>query len=208
MKMSLEKHYTVNEACRLLGITAWTLRRWDKLGKIRVVRTVGGRRRVPESEIKRLLGLKVTEPSGKVAIYARVSSSDQKDDLQRQRDRLLNYAKRREYEVVEVLTDVASGLNEKRRGLAKAFKLAEKGKIGRLIVEHKDRLARFGFNYLKRFFNSYGVAVEVTDQAHASPQRELVEDMLAIVTSFAGRLYGQRSHRARRVVEGVRKLIA
>jgi len=88
----MEKLYTLKEARRLLGVTTRTIQRWDKEGKIRVVRTVGGRRRVPESEIKRILGLR----EERIVIgYARVSSSAQKDDLERQKQLILTYAKER-----------------------------------------------------------------------------------------------------------------
>jgi excisionase family DNA binding protein len=206
-----EKLLTLQEACRRLGIHPNTLRKWDKQGKIRVVRTVGGRRRIPESEVERLMGFARPDVSRKAVIYARVSSHDQKQkgDLERQRQSLLEYAKSRGYEVVAVLEDVASGLNEKRKSLSKLFDLVEKRRIGVVIVAFKDRLTRFGFSYLERYFSSHGVRIEVVNgEEPKDAYQELVEDLIAIVTSFARKLYGLRSHKYEEVVKGVKQLIA
>ena len=206
-----EKLLTLQEACRRLGIHPNTLRKWDKQGKIRVVRTVGGRRRIPESEVERLMGFVRPDVSGKAVIYARVSSHDQKQkgDLERQKQSLLEYAKSRGYEVVAVLEDVASGLNEGRKSLSKLFDLVEGRKIGVVIVAFKDRLTRFGFSYLERYFSSHGVKIEVVNgEEPEDAYQELVEDLIAVVSSFAGKLYGLRSHKYERVVNGVKQLIA
>jgi putative resolvase len=206
-----EKLLTLQETCRRLGIHPNTLRKWDKQGKIRVVRTIGGRRRVPESEVERLMGFVRPDVSRKAVIYARVSSHDQKQrgDLERQKQSLLEYAKSRGYEVVAVLEDVTSGLNEKRKSLSKLFDLVEERRIGVVIVAFKDRLTRFGFSYLERYFSSHGVRIEVVNgEEPKDAYQELVEDLIAIVTSFAGKLYGLRSHKYEKVVKGVKQLIA
>ena len=206
--MMSERLLTLQEACRRLGIHPNTLRRWDKQVKIRVVRTVGGRRRIPESELERLMGFVKPDVSRKAVIYVRVSQK-QKGDLERQRQSLLDYAKSRGYEVVAVLEDVASGLNEKRESLSKLFDLVEERRIGVVVVAFKDRLTRFGFSYLERYFSSHGVRIEVVNgEEPKDAYQELVEDLTALVSSFAGKLYGLRSHKYERVVEGVKQLIA
>jgi excisionase family DNA binding protein len=194
-----------------LGVHPNTLRKWDKQGKIRVVRTVGGRRRMPESEVERLIGFVKPDASKKAVIYVRVSSYDQKQkgDLERQKQSLLDYAKSRGYEVVAVLEDVASGLNEKRKSLSKLFNLVERREIGVIIVAFKDRLTRFGFSYLERYFSSHGVRIEVVNEEEPKDAyQELVEDLIALISSFAEKLYGLRSHKYEKVVEGVKQLIA
>ena len=184
------------------------MRKWDKQGKIRVVRTVGGRRRVPESEVERLIGLEKADVSGKAIIYCRVSSHDQKGDLERQKQSLLEYAKSKGYEVVGVLEDVASGLNENRKSLNKLFDIVEEREAGVVLVAFKDRLTRFGFKYLEQYFLSHGVRIEVINGEEQDAYQELVEDLIALVSSFAGKLYGLRSHKYEKVVEGVKQLIA
>jgi excisionase family DNA binding protein len=205
-----EKLLILREACRRLGVHPNTLRKWDREGKISVVRTVGGRRRIPESEVERLIGFVKPDASRKAVIYVRVSSHDQKQkgDLERQKQSLLDYARSRGYEVVAVLEDVASGLNENRKSLSKLFGFVEGRKIGVVVVAFKDRLTRYGFRYLERYFSSHGVRVEVVNgEEPKDAYQELVEDLIALVSSFAGKLYGLRSHKYDRVVEGVKQLI-
>ena len=209
--MISERLLTLQEACRRLGVHPNTLRKWDKQGKIRVVRTVGGRRRIPESEVERLIGFVKPDASKKAVIYVRVSSYDQKQkgDLERQRQSLLDYAKSRGYEVVAVLEDVASGLNEYRKSLSRLFGLVEERRVGVVVVAFKDRLTRFGFSYLERYFSSHGVRIEVVNgEEPKDAYQELVEDLIALISSFAEKLYGLRSHKYEKVVEGVKQLIA
>jgi len=179
------------------------LRKWDRQGRIRVVRTVGGRRRVPESEVERLLGLVKADFSRKAVIYCRVSSHDQrqKEDLERQKQSLLEYAKSRGYEVVGILEDVASSLNENRKSLSKLFDMVEKREMGVVLTAFKDRLTRFGFKYLERYFASHGVRIEIANgEEPRDAYQELVENLIALVSSFAGELYGLRSHKYEEVV--------
>ena len=201
----------MKEASRVLGVSVRRLQIWDKQGKIRCVRTLGGRRRIPESELKRILGIKEADVSRKAVIYARVSSYDQKQkgDLERQKRSLLDYAKSKGYEVIATLEDVSSGLDEERKSLSKLFNMVERGEVGVVIVAYKDRLTRFGFRYLERYFASYGVRIEVINgEEPKDAYQELVEDLIALVSSFAGKLYGLRSRKYRRVVDGVKQLIA
>ena len=116
----MEKLYTLKEVKKLLGVTTKTIQRWDKEGKIRVVRTIGGRRRIPESEIKRILGLKEERV---VVGYARVSSTTQKDDLERQKQLIHSYAKEKGCGEVQILGDVGSGLNENRKGFLRLLEM-------------------------------------------------------------------------------------
>jgi putative resolvase len=201
----MERLYTLKEAKKLLGVTTKTIQRWDKEGKIRVVRTVGGKRRIPESEIKRILGLK----EGRAVVgYARVSSATQKDDLERQKQLLHSYAKDKGYDKVQILSDVGSGLNEKRKGFLKLLEMVAEGKVSKVIVAYKDRLTRFGFETLRKLFQAFGTEIEVINSEEKTPQEELVEDLITIVSHFAGELYGMRSRKYKEVVEGVKKLVS
>jgi putative resolvase len=200
----MEKLYTLKEAKKLLGVTTRTIQRWDKEGKIRVVRTIGGRRRIPESEIKRILGVKEEEERVVVG-YARVSSTTQKDDLERQKQLIRSYAKNGE---IQILSDVGSGLNENRKGFLRLLEMVTERKVSRVIVAYKDRLTGFGFETLRKVFQVFGTEIEVINSEEKVPQEELVEDLVTIVSHFAGKLYGMRSHKYKEVVEGVRKLVS
>jgi len=196
--------YRTGEAAKRLGVTKMTVLRWIRAGKIRAYK-IGREHRIPESEIKRILEGKVPD---EVVIYARVSSRDQKEDLERQIENLKSYCATKGYKVAKILTDIASGLNENRKGLRKLFRLVESGEITKVVITYKDRLTRFGFRYLEQYFSSHGVEIEVIfDDEEKTPEKELVEDLLSIVTSFAGKLYGMRSHKKKRLVEAVKNAL-
>ena len=186
---------TMKEAKELLGVSTKTIQNWDKAGTIKVVRTPGGRRRIPLSEVERIRGDSLSQKK-KIAIYARVSSNEQKQkgDLERQ----INFVKENldeEFLIVDTLSDVGSGLNDKRKGLHKLMKLAKEKEITDVAIRYKDRLTRFGYGYLEEYFNSHGVTIHVLDQEEETKtvQEELADDLISIITSFSGKLYGLRS---------------
>ena len=199
----MERLYTLKEASKLLGVHVKTIQKWDREGKIRCVRTVGGRRRVPESEIKRILGIREER---KIVGYARVSSHTQKDDLERQIELIKAYAKEKGWEI-EILKDVGSGLKEDRRNFRKLLKMVMNKEVSKVIVAYPDRLTRFGFKILEEFFRSYGTEIIVINKRAKTPQEELIDDLITIISHFAGKLYGMRSHKYKKVVEGAKQLI-
>ena len=197
-----EKLYTVKQASEILGVHPKTIQKWDREGKIKVVRTPGGRRRIPESEIKRLLGEK--REDGKIIGYARVSSHTQKDDLEKQVDAIKRYARERGWEV-QILKDIGSGLSENRKNYHKLLELVAKGEVSKVIITYPDRLTRFGFKTLEFFFQQHGAEIIVLNGK--APREELIEDLITIISHFAGKLYGMRSHKYKKLKEGVKKLI-
>jgi predicted site-specific integrase-resolvase len=125
---------------------------------------------------------------GNAAIYARVSSAENKDNLERQAERLITYATARGYKVKHVVKETGSGLNDNRKKLEK---LLTRDDYEVLIVEHKDRLARFGTHYIDVLLKRCGVTLDIVNQAE-NGRDDLMTDLVAIITSFAARLYGQR----------------
>ncbi|MEM4877324.1 MAG: IS607 family transposase [Thermoplasmata archaeon] len=199
-----EKLYTMKEGKKILGVTTWTIQQWDRQGKIRCVRTIGEHGRIPESEIKRILGLK----EERIFVgYASVSSSTQRDDMERQKQLISNYAKEKGYGDIQVLTDIGSGLNENRKSFLKLLDMVSERRISKVIIAYENRLTRFGIETLKKMFTTFGTEIEVIKHEEKIPQEELVEDLITIVSYFAGKLYGMRSHRYREVIEGVKKLV-
>ena len=142
-------------------------------------------------------GAKAVAAVGKAAVYARVSSAENKDNLERQAERLTSYAMARGYVIVHIVKEVGSGLNDNRRKLERLLKQDD---YQFLIVEHKDRLGRFGTNYIDVLLERCGVKLEIVNLAE-NAKDELMTDLVAIVTSFAARLYGQR--RAKRKTEKI-----
>ncbi len=196
------------EFCELIGISYRTFKRWVSEGRIHVVRTPTGRIRVPYSEVERILGEKPEVKETRAAIYARVSSNDQKSDLERQVQHLTQYCSVKGYRVIDILSDIASGLKTNRRGLLKLFNHVVNKQVDVVVITYKDRLTRFGFEYLEYFFKQYGVKIEVVyGEEPKDAYQELVDDLLAIVTSFASKLYGMRSRRKKKLVQGFRKLL-
>ena len=123
-----------------------------------------------------------------VAIYARVSSSENRNKLDSQAERLTQYAVARGYRIYKVVKEVGSGVNDNRKQLLKL--LTDDG-YSRIIVEHRDRLTRFGFNYIDTLFRQHGRSIEVVNEA-ANDRDDLMQDFVSIITSFCARLYGQR----------------
>jgi len=196
------------EFCEIVGISYSTLKQWVREGKVKVYRTATGRWRIPYSEVERILGLRPEARAVRAVIYARVGSSDQKGDLERQIQYLTQYCSAKGYRVVDILSDVASGSKTNRRGLLKLFNYVVNKQVDVVVITYKDRLTRFGFEYLEYFFRQYGVRIEVVyGEEPKDAYQELVEDLLAIVTSFAGKLYGMRSHKKKKLVQGFKKLL-
>jgi len=164
ISMIEQRLLSLKKASKILGVSEKTLRRWDNAGKIKAFRTQGNHRRIPESEILRLMGKSPTEFN--CAIYARVSSQKQTQDgnIERQKERLIEYAKAKGYTIVKVFTETASGLNENRKQLWKLLSLVINHQIDIVLIEFKDRLARFGYNYLVKLIESHGAKVEIVTQ--------------------------------------------
>lgn len=194
----MRRLYKVSEVARMLNVSPVAVRKWIKSGKLGAKR-VGKLWMIPEEDLKRFLGEKPKET--RAIIYARVSSYKQKKDgnLERQIERLRSYCAAKGYKIVGIVTDIASGLKEDRSGLQKIFSAVENKEVDVIVVEFKDRLTRFGFQYIERFFSSHGVRIEVVEESEKSYMEELVDDFVSIIISFAARIYGKRSQKFRKI---------
>jgi putative resolvase len=167
--MNMERLYSPREGSRLLGVCIKTIQDWDNAGRIRCVRTPTGRRRTPESEINRVQGEReIRHP----AIYARVSSRDQARDLENQVNRL-----KQRFPGAEVYRDTSSRLKFDRQSFLNLLKAVQEKRISSVIVTHRGRLARSGFDLLQLIFKNYGTDIETVSQDEdTTPQDELVKD--------------------------------
>jgi excisionase family DNA binding protein len=189
------------EAEQLYRLSKTTLHRWLKDGKLTNHRTVGGHRRYDSAEIEALLSVSDGAAVGEkdVALYARVSTQKQAENLTRQHERLIEACGKRGYRIVLDCSEIASGLNDNRRQFFKIIDAACKGEVKKVVVEHRDRLTRFGFRAIERFFKGVGCTVEVLEQTEGKGEHEeLVEDILTIIVSFSSRIYGARGGRKRK----------
>ena len=197
----MEKLLTLKEAMNYLHVSKSTMHRWDKENKLKTYKTYGGHRRYKLEDLKLLCGEnvddneKINNSEIRVATYARCSTSDQKQhgDIDRQSQRLNEYAVKQGYKIEHIIKDMGSGLNDKRKGFVKLCKLVINKQIDKVIIEHKDRLTRFQYNLIEMFFNSYNVEIELVDKKEYTEQEELVNDMMMLIASFSGKVYSMRA---------------
>lgn len=182
--MKDKKYVSPREAHEILGVSVQTLRKWEKKGRIKAIRTPSGHRRYNIDDI-------ISINDGVTVIYARVSSQKQKPDLQRQADYIQSL-----YPSAEVVTEVGSGLNYKRPKFKAILERVMSGDVRRLVVGHKDRLARFGFDFFQWLCERNNCELVVCSNTELSPEREMVEDILAIIHVFSCRLYGLRKYKS------------
>lgn len=200
--MNEDKLISISKASELLGVSLNTLRNWDEDGVFKSERTPGNHRKYFISKILELQGKQNKENKNEddVCIYCRVSSNDQKQhgDLDRQKTRVMEYCVSKGYKVGYVLDDCCSGMKYNRPKLDKLYKLIIERKISKVIVEHKDRLVRFGFDCMKVFFNSYDVEIEYVEEVMPkSFESELCEDVMSLMTSFTARLHSRRKRQSK-----------
>lgn len=165
----------------LLGVSISTIYRWLKAGRLpEPERTFGNHRRFE---------IKETE-TRKTILYARVSSAGQKEDLERQKQVLKIYSPNG-----RIIHDIGSGLNFKKPGFTTLINLLVNKKIDKIVVQNKDRLSRFGFSLIEAFASIFGTEIQVINQEQQTFEAALVSDLMALIASFSGSIYGKRSHK-------------
>lgn len=186
MKVKLSKY------AKMTGVSVRTLWRRINDGSLTVVKSETGRIFIEVSD-------DIVPYKLNVCVYARVSSSENKDNLERQKERLISYCNAKGYKVVKVVTEIGSGLNDSRKKLESI--LTDKS-INLIVVEHKDRLARFGLNYIQKLLDLDNRRIEIINP-QSNDEDDLMQDFVSIITSFTARLYGKR--RSSRITEKVIK---
>ncbi len=192
---------SISEAAKLKGVSASTLRRWEAEGKLVPERTASGHRRY---DLSQLLGIK-SELSFTVA-YARVSSHDQKAELERQKQVLELFCATNGWQF-QMIEDLGSGLNYNKRGLKRLIKLIADNQVERLVLTHKDRLLRFGSELVFSLCEHFGTEVVIINRTEDSSfEEDLASDVLEIITVFSARLYGSRSHKNKKIIEELKSI--
>lgn len=191
---------SIGKAARLLGVSTSTMRLWDREGVLKPARRTQGNHRRYQSEKLNSFQSKDSGQSEKLVIlYGRVSSFDQKKDLERQNETLLHWQRSSQEKPFQLISDLGSGINFKKRGLKKLFNLILSGQVKKLVLCHKDRLLRFGNELIFLLCQHFGVEVELIEEKEAeSDEIQLARDVLTIITVFSSRLYGRRSHEKRK----------
>lgn len=183
-------YVNTTKAKKMLDVTPTTLRTWDKNGQIRTVRTPSNKRMYNLTDIHNILGWDKVAPQEKQKIvYCRVSSKKQMDDLERQKHLL-----KQKFPNHCMVTDIASGINWKRKGLRSILDSAMQGKLTELVVAHRDRLSRIGFGLIEYILEANKVKLVVLDKTAESPDEELVDDVLSIIHVYSCKRMGQRRY--------------
>lgn len=186
--------YRIGEFAERIGRSASTVRRWEAEGRLVAKRTASGQRYFDEDDVRAALSIDLPRTVLRRIVYCRVSSPGQKDDLASQVTAMEQFCLARGTVVDEWVSEVGGGMNLRRGKFLAVMDAIERGEVAELIVAHKDRLARFGFDYLEHVAERHGCVITVANVESLSPQREMVEDLLAIVHTFSGRLSGLRRY--------------
>lgn len=185
--------YKVSTYAKIHGVTMRTVWNWINKGELEIERTSTGRIRIVVDENKEKT----------IAVYARVSSSENKSNLIAQKDRVVSYCMAKGYKISKVVMEVGSGLNDKR---PKLEDLLKDKSIDIIVVEHKDRFSRFGFNFIQTLLNINGRSIEVINQAE-DDKEDIMSDLISIITSFCSTVYGLRRSKRRtgKIIEELSK---
>ena len=187
--------YKAAEFARLAGVSVKTLQRWDRDGKLRPAsRAPGNRRLYTQEQLNTLLHRQPAEQRITVA-YLRASSQAQKPDLANQRKALEQFCMAEGLPVDEWLTEIGSGLNFQRPKFLALVDWILQGEIARVVIAHKDRLARFGYDLLEHLSQTQGCHLVVLNTESLSPEQEMVQDLMTITHCFSTRHYGLRNYR-------------
>lgn len=191
----METLYPPRVFARMIGRSVSTLQRWDREGRLIARRTPTNRRYYTHEDYLRVTGRGDRARDRRVYAYLRVSSAAQRPDLVNQRAAVERFCSAAGKAVAEYLEDVGSGLNYKRKNFVALMEMVERGEVSEIVVAHKDRLVRFGFEWFEKFCADHGAAITVMNVESLSPEEEMVKDLLSIVHCFSSRLYGLRRYK-------------
>jgi putative resolvase len=191
----MKSTYSPQEFGQLIGRKTKTLQKWDREGKLKAHRSpTTNRRYYTHDQYLAYRGM-VAPEQGVTIAYSRVSGVAQKSDLVNQVKALEVYCDQHTIKVDEWMQDIGSGLNYKRKQFNRLMEMVELGQVRRILIAHRDRLVRFGYGYFEAFCERHHTDLVVMNGETLSPEQELVQDLLAVVTIFGARLHGLRSYK-------------
>ena len=194
---------SIGKFAKAVGVTTTTLRRMHESGELIPAHiTKGGTRYYSTAQLKQLNDVSKEE---KIVIgYCRVSTPSQKDDLETQISNIKTYMYAKGYQF-EIITDIGSGINYKKKGLQELIKKINNQEISKVVILYKDRLMRFGYELIEYLCEINNIEIEIVDHTEQSKEQELTDDLIQIITVFANRLYGQRSKKTKKLIDEVKK---
>jgi predicted site-specific integrase-resolvase len=185
--------YNVSEFARLVRRSVKTLQRWDREKSLIAYRNPQGRRYYTQQQLDSFLG--VIPHAKRVLVYVRVSTQAQKPDLLNQRQALEQFCITQGHGNPEFIQEIGGGLNFKRKKFLEIMDAVGSGQVSHLIVAHKDRLVRFGFDWFSHYCEQHGCQIVLLNAETLSPEEEMVNDLMSIVHCFSSRLYGLRKYK-------------
>ena len=188
----MSKALKPKEMAEKLGVTVLTLQRWDNKGVLKAHRTPTNRRYYTEEQYLQYIGMSENVQGRKTVAYARVSTYGQKDDLKDQIAFIRQFANAKGVILDEVITDIGSGLNYKRKKWNQLLQEVMDDKIKTIYLTYKDRFVRFGYDWFEQLCQQHGTIIVVINNPDTSPNQELVDDLASIIHVFSCRLYGLR----------------
>ena len=201
------KYYSAKEVTKILGVTAQTLRNWDKQNKLKPSYTKSnGYRYYSEESILAYTQERKTKKNLNVIGYVRVYKEN-KNELNEQKENIEKYLNEK-YEHYEIIEDIGSGINYNKPGLLKLIEKINKKEVDVIVVLYKDRLLRFGFELVEHFASLNNVKIEVLDKIDKTQDEELVEDLVQIITVFSCKLQGKRKSKTKKILEEMSKNVA
>ena len=207
-KINIKEFYKPKEVADIINVSTRTIQNYCDNNQLKAIRTPKGHRLITTKSLIDFLdkqGILLKEDNRSDVIYARVSSSKQskRGDLDRQVNNIINFAVHMNPQNLITITDVGSGLNDNKKGLNKLLKLIEEDKVKRIFINYKDRLTRFGFNYIEKICKFHNVEIiivaeEINDK---SILEELAEDIISVINSFSGKMYDELKRKIKESIE-------
>lgn len=194
---------SIGKFAKELGVTPEHVRTMHRTGEVIPARiSEKGTRYYSEEQLRELKNSRTPQREEQVIAYCRVSTTSQKDELEKQVENVKSYMYAKGYSF-EVITDIGSGINYKNKGLQKLIALINSNQVTKVVVLRKDRLVQFGFELIQLLCDLHDVKIEIVDNSERSNEEELTDDLIEIITVFANKLYGSRSKKTRTLIERV-----
>lgn len=191
----MEKIYNVTEFAEMIGKSVKTLQRWDRDGVLTAYRSPSKRRYYTQTQYNEYMGITIPENKQNV-IYARVSSRNQKDDLDNQLKFMIDYTRKNSIPISNIYSDIGSGLDYNRKNWNKLIDDCFDGKISKIYISYKDRFVRFGYDWICYLLKKYtSVDIISVEDIITSPEDDLIQDLISIIHVFSCRIYGLRKYK-------------
>ncbi|RUM28465.1 MAG: IS607 family transposase [Aquifex sp.] len=202
---------SIGEFAKRVGVSPITVRRYIKKGLITPLKTPTGRYRFTEKHVKQFFSLREKETPKKVVIYARVSTQKQKTYLENQIQLCKQYCVSKGLQIDEIITDIASSFNFKRKGLKKLLDMVISSQVDTVVIYSKNRLSRIAFELIEEIFSMFNVKIEVIDKSEKlstdEQLKDAVEELISFIHYITSKIYGSRSYKAKKIEKCIKEVL-